>query len=302
MPKQDIIVIGGSAGAVEAIQTLAAGFTANLQAAVFVVLHIGNGLNGHSHLTEILCKAGPLPAKQAEDGEEIRHGRIYCARPNFHIQLEPRRVRVVDGPKENFTRPAINPLFRSAAAAYGPRVTAVILTGMLDDGAGGLAEIKRKGGIAVVQDPLTALYPSMPLHAIRDVDVDHVVRLEEMAVLLSQLAATERPGSQEVTESMTRTRTKLTCPECRGPLEEERQGRIIEFRCRVGHVFTKLGLVYEHDVTLERSIWATIVALEEAAEISEGLSEDENGRDDAQFKREQAGRLRGVLERLKDKS
>ena len=174
MPKQDIIVIGGSAGAVEAIQTLAAGFTANLQAAVFVVLHIGNGLNGHSHLPEILCKAGLLPANQAEDGEEIRHGRIILCTPQFPHPIEPRRVRVVDGPKENFTRPAINPLFRSAAAAYGPRVTAVILTGMLDDGAGGLAEVKRKGGIAVVQDPLEALYPSMPLHAIRDVDVDHV--------------------------------------------------------------------------------------------------------------------------------
>ena len=115
MPKQDIIVIGGSAGAVEAIQTLAAGFTANLQAAVFVVLHIGNGLNGHSHLTEILCKYGPLPAKQAEDGEEIRHGRIYCARPNFHIQLEPRRVRLLTDRRRN------SPVPRSIRCSVRPR-------------------------------------------------------------------------------------------------------------------------------------------------------------------------------------
>lgn len=301
MPKHDIIVIGGSAGGIEALQVLAAGFPANLPAAVFVVIHIGNGLNGHSYLPDILSRAGPLPAKQPQDGEEIKFGCIYCARPDFHLQVGPGRIRVVYGPKENFTRPAINPLFRSAAAAYGARVTGVILTGMLDDGVAGLAEVKRKGGVTIAQNPSSALYPSMPVHAIRDVDVDHVVELSHMPALLSRLAETERPDPQEAIESMTRSQTKLTCPECRGPVDEERQGRIVEFRCRVGHTFSRLGVVQEHEATLERSIWEAIVALEEGAEISQNISEGENGAE-AQLKREQAESLRGFLKRLKERT
>jgi two-component system chemotaxis response regulator CheB len=144
---------------------------------------------------------------------------IFTARPNLHLQIALGHVRIIDGPKENLTRPAINPLFRSAAAAYGARVTGVILTGMLDDGTGGLAEIKRKGGVTVVQDPLTALYPSMPLHAISDVDVDYIVELNKMPALLAWLAENERPGSQEVTEPMIRTQTQRETEECPGAAE-----------------------------------------------------------------------------------
>lgn len=173
---------------------------------------------------------------------------------------------------------------------------------MLDDGSAGLAEIKRRGGVAVVQDPATATFPSMPLHAIRDVDVDHVVGLSEMPALLARLAQNDHPGGMEVAEAMTSMDTKLTCPECRGPLEEERQGRIVEFRCRVGHVFSKLGLAHYHNGTLERSVWAAIVALEEGADICEKLSESEDAIAEAQLRREEAARLRRALERLKHRN
>ena len=297
MPKQDIIVIGASAGGVEAIQALASGFPPNLEAAVFVVLHIGMGLGGRSELPRIISRAGILPAKEAEDGEEIRPGRIYVARPNFHLQLKPGRIRLSDAPKENYTRPAINPLFRSAAAAYGPRVAGVILTGLLDDGAAGLAEIKRKGGIAVVQDPSTALYPEMPCNATRDVNVDYVVPLDEIPALLTRLSTTERKAPVEVIEPMTRTLTNLTCPECRGPLYEDRQGNIVEYRCRVGHIFTRLGLAAEHDATVERCMWETIVALEEAVDINERLSQAPGDAASvaAELKREQLTALKDLL-------
>lgn len=299
MPKQDIIVVGASAGGVEALQVLAKGLPADLQAAVFVVLHIGHGSNGHSWLPEILSKAGPLPAVQATDGEPIQKGRIYVARPNFHLLMKPGIVRLSDGPKENLTRPAINPLFRSAAAAYASRVTGVILTGMLDDGVAGLAEIKRRGGVAVVQNPKTALYPSMPRNALKYVDADYILELEDIPATLSRLAITERSAT-EVVEPMNRKLLDLTCPECRGPLWEERQGEIVEYRCRVGHGFTPLGLMDEHHTTVERSIWETIVALEEAAEIQERLAPviGDRALKEALFKREQVAALKHILEQL----
>lgn len=203
MPVQDIIVVGASAGGVEALQVLAAGLATDLPASMFVVLHIGPGIDGQSLLPEILARAGPLPVKHPMDGEEIRRAQIYVAPPDCHMLLRPGHVHVLHGPKENRTRPSINPLFRSAAAAYGPRVTGVILTGLLDDGVAGLAEIKRRGGLAIVQDPATAFCPSMPETALMSVDVDHVASLHGIAELLYTLATTDRVGT-EVEERMER--------------------------------------------------------------------------------------------------
>jgi two-component system chemotaxis response regulator CheB len=147
----------------------------------------------------------------------------------------------------------------------------VLLTGMLDDGVAGLAEIKRRGGLVVVQDPATALFPSMPQNAIQRVDVDYVSPVQEMAGLLYKLAIMER-SAMERDEPVERTRVEVTCPECRGPIWEERQGRIVEYRCRVGHVYSPLAMAQQHQETVERSLWATVVALEEAADIGEKLA------------------------------
>jgi two-component system chemotaxis response regulator CheB len=296
VPKQDIVVVGTSAGGVEALRMMAAGLPADLKAAVFVVLHIGKGTNGLSYMPEILSKAGPLPAVHPKNGEPIEIGKIYVAPPDCHLVLVPGNIQLSNGPKENRTRPAINPLFRSAALAYEDRVTGVILTGALDDGVAGLAEIKRKGGVAVVQDPQTALFPSMPENALKHVEVDHVTSLSDIGGLIARLAVTERNAVQKE-DPMERKPSQLTCPGCRGPLSEERQGTIVEYRCRVGHVYSPLAMEDEHHETVERSLWSTIVALEEAAEIAELLTPELGplSMERARNKRNQAAILKAMF-------
>jgi two-component system, chemotaxis family, protein-glutamate methylesterase/glutaminase len=297
--KPGIIVVGASAGGIEALQVLTGGLPASLDASVFVVLHIGTGINGHSHLPAILSRAGKLPAVGPRDGEQIETGKIYVAPPDCHLLLQKGRVHLSHGPKENWTRPAINPLFRSAAVAYGAGVIGVILTGTLDDGVAGLAEIKRRGGVAVVQDPRSAMFSSMPLNAIKSVDVDHVVPLPQIGRFVAELVETERVAAVKE-EPMSRTPSNLTCPECRGPLWEERQGRIVEFTCRVGHKYTPLAMEAEHRMTVERSLWSSLVALEEAAEIAEKLAPElsESSPDEGRRYREQAALLKKILERI----
>jgi two-component system chemotaxis response regulator CheB len=172
----------------------------------------------------------------------------------------------------------------------------VILTGMLDDGVAGLAEIKRRGGVAVVQDPETALYSSMPHNALKLVEVDHVVPLPNIARVVSGLAVKER-AAIEREEPMEKKPSQLTCPECRGPLSEERQGTIIEYSCRVGHRYTPLAMENEHRDTVERTLWSSVVALEEAADIVEKLAPElgERAADEARRNREQAAVLKKML-------
>lgn len=296
--KPDIIVVGASAGGVEALGVLAAGLPKDLKAAVFVVLHIGRGINGHSMLPAILNNAGPLPACHPSDDEAIRHRRIYVAVPDQHMVIAPGHVHSVHGPKENLTRPAINPLFRSAAAAYDGRVVGVLLSGMLDDGVAGLAQIKRRGGIAVVQDPADARYPDMPRAALKKIKADHVAAIKDIAHLLAELVKMERQATI-TEETMERKLLEITCPECEGPVWEERQGNIVEFRCRVGHAYSPLALVDEQRQNAERKLWETVIALEAAAETAEQLG-SELGPDAAEIartKREEAKALRAMLKR-----
>jgi two-component system chemotaxis response regulator CheB len=186
MPGHDVIVIGASAGGVEALVTLAGSLPADLPAAIFLVLHIP--AQSPSLLPDILNRAGPLRASHPADGEAIQYKHIYVAPPNQHLLVEEGIVRLIRGPKENRHRPAIDPLFRSAARTYGTRVVGVILTGSLDDGTVGLLAIKRRGGVVVVQDPHDALFSSMSLSAITHVEVDHVLPLSAIGPMLAQLA------------------------------------------------------------------------------------------------------------------
>lgn len=299
MPKQDIVVVGASAGGVEALQVLVADLPADLKAAVFIVLHIGIGINGNSYMPEILDKAGPLHAVPGMS-QKIQHGRIYVAQPDCHMILEDGYVQSVHGPKENRARPAINPLFRSAAAAYGPRVTGVILTGLLDDGVAGLAEIKRRGGIAVIQDPATAQFPSMPLNARKHVAADYIVPLRDIAGIIAKLAVTDRSASTWE-EPMERKLLETQCPECAGPLWEERQGDIIEYRCRVGHAFSQLALKEEQREAVEQSLWAALIKAENAALLSEQMVSElgEEAAVDAREKRALVEKLKEMIGRLK---
>lgn len=191
MTQRDIVAIGASAGGVEALIRLVGGLPAELHAALFVVLHMSP--DARSALPNILSRNGPLPAINPQDGEAIRHGMIYVARPNWHLLLERGRVRVLPGPRENGARPAIDPLFRSAAWAYGERVMGVVLSGTLDDGASGLQVIHRSGGLAVVQDPQDALFPGMPVSALDAVRVDHRLPADAIGPLIATLAHQTEP-------------------------------------------------------------------------------------------------------------
>ena len=193
MPGHDIIVVGASAGGVEALVALASRLLRNVPMAVFVVLHLP--AQSQNLLPGILRRSGPLQAIAAVDGMAIEHECIYAAPPDYHLLIEPGHVRVVRGPKENRLRPAIDPLFRSAARAYGPRVVGVVLTGTLDDGTAGLLAVKRRGGIAVVQDPDEALYSGMPRSALGHVAVDYILPLSAIGPLLVDLAG--EPATEE---------------------------------------------------------------------------------------------------------
>jgi two-component system chemotaxis response regulator CheB len=181
----DLVVIGASAGGLHALQTLMAGLPAELPAAVLIVLHLGNA----SHLAHILGRAGHLPVRDAANGEPIKRGQIYVAPPGVHLLVHDGHLLLRRGPRENMCRPAIDPLFRSAAATYGSRAIAVVLSGALNDGAAGLDAVKRCGGLAVVQDPEDATVPDMPRSALRRVAVDHCLPIAEMADLLTRLVA-----------------------------------------------------------------------------------------------------------------
>src|SRR5690242_18134448 len=186
MPTRDIIVIGASAGGVQALSNLVSELPGHLPAAVFIVLHVAS--HAPSLLPSILARESKLPVSHAIDGEAISGGRIYVAPPDHHLLVEDERVKLVRGPTENLHRPSIDTLFRSAARWAGPRVIGVILTGARDDGKVGMRAIKQRGGVTIVQDPLEALFPSMPMSVMQDIKVDYSIPLRDVAPLLDQLS------------------------------------------------------------------------------------------------------------------
>lgn len=291
MSGHDIIVIGTSAGGVEALTRLVSGLPPNLPASLFVVMHVP--AYAPSTLPQILNRTSALPAEHPADGEAIAQGRIYVAPPGAHLLVDQGRVRLVAGPRENRHRPAIDPLFRSAALAYGPRVVGVVLTGALNDGTAGLLAIKRQGGVAVVQDPAEALAPGMPASALAHVDVDHCLKLAEMPRFLAQIArepaaspqsyptpdelrlevamAGLQPADRTDNGDLGRL-SRYTCPDCKGPLWEIHDGKLLRFRCHVGHAFTDEALVDAQAHTIEDALWTALETMEQRVEVVHGLA------------------------------
>ena len=285
MARSSVIVIGASAGGVAALRFLAAALPDTLAAPVLVVLHIGAY---RSELPALLNAAGPIPAKHAEEGETIFPGRIYVAPPDRHMIVADGRLRLLRGPKENCARPAIDPLFRSVAENYGSDAVGVILTGNLNDGTLGLSEIKRRGGIAVGQDPIDAAYPEMPRSAAEHVALDYCLPLAEMPELLVELV--DRKDRKEIVMPETSSRLDwqgpdivngqtferpltVTCPECGGALKKFEVGSIVKFGCHIGHSYTAEIMATAQFEEMEKVMRAAVRFLNERAEFCLQMAE-----------------------------
>lgn len=279
MVGHDIIVIGASAGGVDALPRLIGSLPADLPASVFVVLHIP--AHGRGLLPDIIRRSASLSVAHGVEGETVRKGHVYVAPPDHHLQLDGSRVRVSRGPRENFHRPSIDALFRTAAESYGPRVVGVVLTGYLDDGTAGLHAVKRLEGIAIVQDPKDASVPAMPQSAVRNVKTDHCVPLSKIGPLLVRLATTrdipqrkkgvsrmeKRSMSPKEMEKRFGLPTSFVCPECNGPLWETQAGASLQFRCHVGHGYSPDSLLADHADGLERALWSSVRTFDERAAL-----------------------------------
>jgi len=296
--RRDVIAIGGSAGALDAMFAAVAGLPRDFGGSVFVVSHIGAH---RSHLPELLSQVGPLPARHPEDGETIRPGVVYVAPPDRHMLVSATAIRLSRGPRQHFTRPAINPLFRSVAQAFGPRVIGVVLSGTGSDGAGGLREIGEAGGITVIQRLAETLYPDMPRNAAKAVRPDYLVGIDELPRLLVRLSAetVDLPAVRAVEETGTMMEKMerpiaLTCPECGGALRRTGNGPLLEFRCHTGHHFGVDELADGQRSALEEALVVAVRVLNERVELCREMMESARA----------AGRSLGVAywDRLKNEA
>jgi two-component system, chemotaxis family, protein-glutamate methylesterase/glutaminase len=290
MPDHGIVVVGASAGGVEALTELAASLPSDLSAAMFVVLHLP--ATGTSALPEILRRHGPFPVAHVKDGEPVQPGRVYVAPPDHHVLLRTGHVHLSRGPRENGHRPAIDPLFRSAAREYATRVIGLVLSGALDDGTAGLLAIKSRGGVAVVQDPADALHPGMPTNALEHVQVDHAVAAASMGKLLVRLIADLLEPPPDPAPSDMRLEVEMegfslgafegnhpgrpsgfSCPDCNGVLWQIQDSGLERYRCRVGHAWSPESLLTQQSEALEAALWVALRSLEERAALSRRLAE-----------------------------
>ncbi|KMO28965.1 glutamate methylesterase [Methylobacterium variabile] len=276
-----MVVIGGSAGAVAPLRAILAGLPAESPAAYFVALHTASG---GSLAARIGRPPGPLPLVPAEDGMAIRPGRVYLAAADRHLLLEPGTIRLGRGPRENISRPAVDALFRSAALAYGPRVVGVLLSGLLHDGAAGLDAIKRCGGLALVQDPDEAEAPDMPRSALAAVPADACAPTDGLGAALARLVALPAGPPGPVPEDLAlevaiaagrpgadleraADPSPITCPGCGGVLSQIREGRVLRFRCQVGHAYTAEALADMQGDALEDALRVALRIVKERAEL-----------------------------------
>jgi two-component system chemotaxis response regulator CheB len=281
MPRSydHLVVIGASAGGVHALLDIAERLPKFFPAPICIVQHIGSN---PSLLPELLRFRGPNHAMRVEDGQQLHPGTLHIAPPDRHVLVDGDTLRLTQGPKENHARPAVDPLFRSAALTHGPAVIGVVLTGQMDDGTAGLRAVKDCGGVAIVQDPDDATEPEMPRSALRNVDVDHCVALDEIPQLLQRLVGTAQPRvlpavPEEVLREVSINRgaatvedlqhvahrSSLTCPDCGGGLWEMEDTRPLRYRCHTGHAYSSLSLAHAQKETSEHSIWSSVRALRE---------------------------------------
>jgi two-component system, chemotaxis family, protein-glutamate methylesterase/glutaminase len=282
---RDIVCIGASAGGLQPLREVLRGLPPTLPAAVCVVVH--SGADNPSILAPLLRRATPMTVTVPRDHQTIERGVVYVAPQDRHLLVKPDELRVVRGPRENRFRPAVDPLFRTAAAAYGPRVIGVVLSGGMNDGTSGLLAIKSSGGVAIVQDPNDAQVPQMPLSAIAEVAVDHVLEARKIGLEIARLsrdpqrestAAAVDPAdlaadpAEMIPDALQTGRydappSGYSCPDCGGALWDVGAGDRVEFRCHVGHKFSSDGLLAAKDIEVEGAVWSALRALEEEVSL-----------------------------------
>ena len=287
----NVIVVGASAGGIASLMSLVSRLPKDLEAAVAVAVHIPE--ESPSALPAILTRKGPLRAAHAEDGDPLVHGRIYVAPPGRHLLVKRRALRAVNGPNENRHRPAVDPLFRTAARSHGRRTIGVVLSGSLDDGTAGLISVKQYGGAALVQDPNDAMFGGMPTSAIENVAVDFVGNVASLAAELVRRTAllaadtSETDMSEDEDEELdivemdrgtpdpddwSAVPSGFTCPECHGALFEREDGTLVRFRCRTGHAYSQETLAASQSQGVESALWIALRALEENSALLHRLA------------------------------
>ena len=295
MARRDVVVVGASAGGVEALRSLVGGLPAEYPGTLLVTMHVSAG---GSALPQILDRSSPLRARHAVNGDALEPGTILVAPPDHHLLVYDHAVTLSRGPKENGHRPAVDVLFRSAARALGPRVVGIVLSGALDDGAAGMVAITLRGGVGLVQDPAEALHASMPLAALRAATVDGSFPASKLADRLRELAEEEVPeytgrtseGPQQSdlmkvetamadldidalnTEERPGVPSGFSCPDCHGSLFEIKEGGLVRYRCRVGHAWSPNSLAAQQTDGLESALWMALRSLEEKASLSRELA------------------------------
>lgn len=321
MKTRNIVVVGSSAGGVEALKVFVRNLPASLPASIFVVNHFPS--DSQSNLEKILAAERTLPCSAASNGGSIEPGRIYVAPPGYHLLLAEHEMALVYGPRENRQIPSIDALFRSAAVAFGPRVIGVLLSGTHYDGVAGMEAIAKAGGIILVQEPLDAMHPELPLNAIRQLDISHSRPAAELASLVAELVG-EQVMEGPVPSSTIRLEAEiaagkvitademqllgdpssLICPECGGALWNMRETEVDRFRCHVGHAFAAEELENLQGRDVERALWFAMRTLEDKRQLYRTLADAETARKaptiQAEYvrKAEEAGEHAGVLRAL----
>ncbi len=288
-----LIVIGASAGGMAALKELVAQFPKDFPAPVFIVNHMGPDTTGEA-LVNVLDGSSSLSCVHAQDQQAFQSGHIYVAPSDQHMLIVEGKILITKGARENRSRPAIDPLFRSAAVAYGNRVIGIILTGYLDDGTSGMMAIKRCGGVCIAQDPEDASYPDMPQSVIANVGADYCLPVAGMGALLAELVSRELPENKPAPEDIVieakiaqrvlsdlpsvealGDQVPFNCPDCGGVLWEMAEGTLLRYRCHTGHAFTSAALLAQQTVKIEETLWVALRMFEERQNLLVTMSKRE---------------------------
>jgi two-component system, chemotaxis family, protein-glutamate methylesterase/glutaminase len=291
-----IIVVGASAGGITPLAELVAQLDPEINAAVFIVLHLSNTGIG-SFLKEKIQRYTSLSCVIAENNMPLKKGQVYLAPPDFHLLIKDDKTITRSGPPENRWRPSIDVLFRSAAVSHTDRVIGVILTGLLDDGTAGMVAVAGCGGTTIVQDPEEAQYPDTPLSVLQAIPVDYVAKLAEMGEIISTIIATkvihgvvvpaelkaeagiaERMASSIAETATLGVHTVYSCPDCGGGLWEMKNGDKKAYRCYTGHKYSERELFAKQGQKLESALWVSIRMMEEKKNLLIKLSEQDKAR------------------------